>query len=132
MNKIFRQLNWKHYLIIALFVIHLMPLWIFKYFPSQDGPSHIYNAKVLKEYHQHENYKLRDVFKLNLTIFPNWTSHPVMAFLLFFFPPIVTEKILLTFGVGLLPLSLFYFLGAIDKRKILFGLRLSTVFMRKI
>jgi len=122
MNKIFRQLNWKHYLIIALFVIHLMPLWIFKYFPSQDGPSHIYNAKVLKEYHKHENYKLRDVFKLNLTIFPNWTSHPVMAFLLYFFPPIVTEKILLTFCVGLLPLSLFYFLGAIDKRKMLFGL----------
>ncbi|MBM3240453.1 hypothetical protein FJZ31_29570 [Candidatus Poribacteria bacterium] len=122
MNKIFYQLNWKHYLIIALLVIHLMPLWIFKYFPSQDGPSHIYNAKVLKEYHKHENYKLRDVFKLNLTIFPNWTSHPFMAFLLYFCPPIITEKILLTFCVGLLPLSLFYFLNAINRRKILFGL----------
>ncbi|HIE26523.1 TPA: hypothetical protein EYP66_04485 [Candidatus Poribacteria bacterium] len=122
MNKIFHQLHWKHYLIMVLFVIHLMPLWIFRYFPSQDGPSHIYNAMVLKEYHKHENYKLRDVFKLNLTIFPNWTSHPFMAFFLYFFPPIITEKILLTFCVGLLPLSLFYFLDAIDRRKILFGL----------
>jgi hypothetical protein len=99
-----------------------MPLWIFKYFPSQDGPSHIYNAKVLKEYHKHENYKLRDVFKLNLTIFPNWTSHPFMAFLLYFLPPIIAEKTLLSFCVGLLPLSLFYFLNVIDRRKILFGL----------
>jgi len=107
---------------MALFVIHLMPLWIFKYFPSQDGPSHIYNAMVLKEYHKHENYKLRDAFKLNLTIFPNWTSHPFMAFFLYFLPPIVTEKILLTVCVAFLPLSLFYFLGAIDKRKMLFGL----------
>ena len=110
------------YIIIALLIIHLLPLWIFRYFPNQDGPSHIYNAYVLKEYHKHENYRLREVFKLNLTLFPNWTSHALMALLMYVFPPLVCEKILLSLCIALLPLSLFYFLDAVDKGKILFGL----------
>ena len=110
------------YIIIVLLIIHLLPLWIFRYFPNQDGPSHIYNAYVLKDYHKHENYKLREVFKLNLTLFPNWTSHALMALLMYVFPPLVCEKILLSLCIALLPLSLFYFLDAVDKGKILFGL----------
>ncbi len=103
-----RNLTWKH-LFILLLLLHLALLWIFTYFPSQDGPSHIYNALILKECHKHENYKLRDVFKLNIIIFPNWMSHLTMASLLYIFPPIIAEKILLTFAVGLVPISFFIF-----------------------
>ena len=63
------NLTWMH-LFILLLVLHLTPLWGFTYFPSQDGPSHIYNALMLKEYHQHQNYKIRDVWKLNITTSP--------------------------------------------------------------
>ena len=112
----------KHIIIIALLVIHLLPIWMFKYFPSHDGPSHIYNAYVLKEYHKHENYKIREVFKLNSTLFPNWTSHALMALLMYVFPPILCEKILLTLCIALLPLSLFYFLNAVDRDRTIFGL----------
>ena len=41
--------------VIVLMVVHLLPVWGFKYFPTQDGASHIYNAYVVKEYHKHEN-----------------------------------------------------------------------------
>ena len=121
MLKDFR-LSTKHIIVITLLLIHLLPMWVFKYFPSQDGPSHIYNAYVLKDYHKHENYKIREVFKLNLTLFPNWTSHPFMALLMYVFPPIICEKILLSVCIVLLPLSLFYFLNAVDRGKMLFGL----------
>ena len=57
-----------------------MPIWVFDFFPSQDGVSHIYNAHVLKEYHKHENYIIRDVWKLNLTVFPNWLYWDVVCF----------------------------------------------------
>ena len=57
-------------IIISLLVIHLLPVWIFTYFPTQDGASHIYNSYVLKEYHKHENYRLREVYELRLTLFP--------------------------------------------------------------
>ena len=87
-----KLMNWKS-LFVLLLILHLLPLWIFTYFPSQDGPSHIYNALTLKEHHKHENYTMRDVWKLNITIFPNWLSHLMLAAFLYVFPPIVAEKI---------------------------------------
>ena len=108
--------------VIALLVIHLLPVWCFQYFPTQDGASHIYNAYVLKEYQNHENYRLREVYKLNTTFFPNWTSHALLVVLMYVFPPIVCEKIVLTLCIGRLPLSLFYFLNGVQKKNAVFGL----------
>ena len=108
--------------IIALLVIHLLPVWIFTYFPTQDGASHIYNSYVLKEYHKHENYRLREVYELRLTLFPNWTSHAFLALLMYVFPPIICENILISICIGLLPLSLFYFLNSVQKGNAIFGL----------
>ena len=109
-----RNLSWKH-LFVVLLILHLLPIWIFAYFPSQDGPSHVYNALVLKEYNKHENYKMRDAWKLNITIFPNWLSHIALAALLYIFPPVVAEKVFLTIAIGMIPVSFFYFLDAVHK-----------------
>ena len=117
MNKylhLFRQRSTFTYIVIALLVAHLLPLWVFKYFPSQDGASHIYNAYLLKEYNDPAMYKVRECFELNLTLFPNWFSHALMAGLMFLVSPIIAEKILLTLCIALAPLSLFYCLRAID------------------
>ena len=102
--------------VFVMLVLHLLPVWGFKYFPTQDGASHIYNSYVVKEYHNHENYRLREVYELNATIFPNWTSHALLVVLLYVFPPLICEKIVLTLCIGLLPLSLFYFLNRVEKR----------------
>ena len=109
-----RSLSWKH-LFVALLVLHILPLWIFSYFPSQDGVSHVYNAKVLKEYAQHENYKMRDAWQLNITIFPNWLSHIMLTALLYIFPPVITEKVFLSIAIGMIPIAFFYFLNAVYK-----------------
>ena len=111
--------TWKH-LFIFLLILHVAPLWVFTYFPTQDGPSHIYNALTLIEHHKHENYTMRDIWKLNITIFPNWMSHIILALLLYIFPPLITEKILVTLTVGLVPISFVYFLNAVHKRGYLF------------
>ncbi len=110
------------YIIIALLVIHLLPIWIFKYIPTQDGASHIYNAYLLKEYHDPAMYKTRECFRLNLSLFPNWTSHILMAGLMFLVPGIVAEKILLTLCVGLVPISFFYFLRIVRRESDILGL----------
>ena len=102
------------YIVIALIAAHLLPLWIFKYFPSQDGASHIYNAYLLKEYSNPAMYKVRECFELNLTLFPNWFSHAFMAGLMFLVSPLIAEKILLSLCIASAPLSLFYFLRAVD------------------
>ena len=53
------MLNWKNltwmHLFILLLILPLASLCFFTYFPSQDNPSHIYNALMLKKYHQHQN-----------------------------------------------------------------------------
>ena len=109
-----RNLSWKH-LFVVLLILHILPIWIFAYFPSQDGPSHVYNALVLKEYSQHENFKMRDAWQLNITIFPNWLSHIALAALLYIFPPVMSEKIFLTVAIGMIPIAFFYFLNAVNK-----------------
>ena len=82
-----RLLSAGYVTVIVLLVIHLLPVWGFQViFRLRDGASHIYNAYVVKEYHNHENYRLREVYKLNATLFPNWTSHALLALLLYIFP----------------------------------------------
>ena len=117
-----RRLSLGYITVIVLMVLHLLPVWGFKYFPTQDGASHIYNAYVVKEYHNHENYRLREVYELNATVFPNWTSHALLLVLLYVFPPLICEKIVLTLCIGLLPLSLFYFFKSVEKKNVVFGL----------
>ena len=112
----------QHIVVIVLLVIHILPVWLFKYTCTQDGPAHVHNAHVLKVYHNHENYVLREVYERNPTLFPNWTSHVVMAGLMFIFPPLICEKIFFSLCIGLLPLSLLYLLNAVQKGKILFCL----------
>ncbi len=116
------RLSIEHITVIVLLVVHLLPVWGFKYFPTQDGASHVYNAYVVKEYHNPENYRLREVYERNATVFPNWTSHALLLVLLYLFPPMICEKIVLTLCIGLLPLSLLYFLKGVAKRNIVFGL----------
>ena len=87
-----RNLSWKH-LFVVLLLLHILPLWIFAYFPSQDGASHVYNGLVLKEYGKHENYQMRNAWELNITIFPNWLSHIFLLAFLYVFPPVIAEKV---------------------------------------
>ena len=117
-----RRLSVQHIVIIVLLVIHVLPTWLFKYTGTQDGPAHVHNAHILKVYHNHENYILREVHERNPTLFPNWTSHVFMAALMYIFPPLVCEKIFFSLCIGLLPLSLLYLLNGIQKSKTLFCL----------
>ena len=48
-----------------LIVLHLLPIWSFKYFPSQDGPAHINNANILREYYRPDHPIFREYYVLN-------------------------------------------------------------------
>ena len=117
-----RPLSVQQIILIVLLVIHVLPVWLFKYTCTQDGPAHAHNAHILKVYHNHENYVLREVHERNPTLFPNWTSHVLMAGLMYVFPPLVCEKIFFSLCIGLLPLSLLYLLNGVQKGKTLYCL----------
>ena len=43
----------------------LVPIWLFRYFPTQDGPSHLYNAFVLSHYFDVSSVVTHTYFVLN-------------------------------------------------------------------
>jgi len=108
-------------LISCLILIYLIPIWVITYFPSQDGPSHLYNAQILKEYNN-SDYKFSEYYDLNLKIFPNWFSHAFLAGLMYVFPPLIAEKLLISIYIILFPLSLFYLINAVNKGNTSFGI----------
>ena len=98
-------------LVGVLIVVYLLPIWLFPYFPTQDGVSHVYNSQILTEYNNSE-YEFRDYYEINWYPFPNWLSHFSLAILLFVFPPLIAEKVFLSLYVILFPLAIYYFLNA--------------------
>jgi len=100
-------------LFVVLIVAHLLPIWCFKYFPSQDGPTHVDSANVLHEYYFPDRSAFREYYLINNNPVPNWLSHLVMAGLMYIVSPLVAEKILLSGYIILLPISVRYALQAI-------------------
>ncbi len=110
--------SWEHRIFLVLTLLYLLPIWLVTYFPSQDGPSHVYNAVILKEYNNTESYPLfQQYYDLNLTPMPNWLSHAGMMLLMFVFSPLIAEKILVSGYVLLLLLGVWYFIGSVDREK---------------
>lgn len=107
------QFKKSSYLIIALIVIYLLPIWMFDYFPTQDGVSHVYNAQIITEYNN-SNYEFNDYYEINWFPFPNWLSHISLALLMYIFPSLIAEKIFLSLYVILFPLAIRYFLNAVQ------------------
>ena len=115
------SLNATQILFLALVIVHLLPIWLFPYFPTQDGPSHVYNAQVLAEY-SNPKYEFERYYQINWRPFPNWLSHALLAILLKLFPALIAEKLFLSFYVILFPLAILYFVNAVQPGRSLIAL----------
>src|SRR4030042_3529200 len=93
----FMSQGWIRVIVLVLILLYLLPVWGFKYFPSVDGPSHIYNAHILNHL-DHPAWIFKDYFELNLRPFPNWTGSLLMLALQKAASPLRAEKIFLKIG----------------------------------
>jgi hypothetical protein len=100
-------------LLAVLLLLHVAPLWWFPYFPSQDGPAHLENATILREFGRPDITRWHDFYTINPYPEPNWVTHLVLAGLLFVVPALIAEKVLLTGYLVLLPFSVRYALHAV-------------------
>jgi hypothetical protein len=98
-----RKYNYELLLFLLLIAAHLIPVWSFKYFLTNDGPAHLYNAYILKSIGG--NTLFSDFFYLNANLEPNYLGHSILAGLMYIFPPFIAEKILLSLYIIGLPLS---------------------------
>ena len=105
--------GWENLLFAALIVIHLIPLWSFRFFPTQDGPVAINNGNILRQYNNPDLPIFREYLTVSDKPDPNWVVHLILAGLMFVFPPLIAEKIILAGYVLLLPLSVRYAIRSI-------------------
>ncbi len=89
------------FLYILLLFSHIALVWILPYFPTQDGPSHLYNLAILhdlinggKEWGEYFTYNLRATPNLGF----NLISYPFLSIV----TPITAEKIFLSIYIILL------------------------------
>jgi hypothetical protein len=96
-NKI-SQLQERNIFIGVLF-INLFLISTIKFYPSMDGPAHLYNSNLIRHLIQGNTSILSDFFAFNNKFVPNYTSHFILSILLFIFPAWLAEKILLYFYI---------------------------------
>lgn len=82
-----------------------MPVLLNVYFPSVDGPAHLHNGNLLRQYWFYgDTYALR-FFEINTGLSSNFIDHLWFAFTGLFLPSFLVEKSLLLFYVIALPCS---------------------------
>ncbi|MEM6800433.1 MAG: hypothetical protein AAF696_03460 [Bacteroidota bacterium] len=91
-----QNIHLENFLYWLLLAIHLLPILQNKYFLTGDGPSHVYNAKVVLDYVQDKNWDFYEqYYEFNSKAEPNWLSHALLASLISIFPDYLAEKILI-------------------------------------
>ncbi len=99
---------------IALMSAHIGLVWLFPYFPTQDGPSHLYNLVILhdllnggKDWGQYFTYQLQAI--------PNLGFEAISFPLLNLFPLLAVEKIFVSLYIILLGISVPVFLSTFGR-----------------
>lgn len=93
-------------------LLHLLPLWSFRYFATTDGPSHLYNAWATKVLLTHTPHPVHQAFAINSGPVPNYLTQVLLVSALHLLPPWLAEKLVQTLYVVGLPLALRYVVRA--------------------
>ena len=80
---------------LILTLVNLLPILSGAYFPTLDGPAHLYNANVINELWSQNHSVFNDFYAFNQELVPNWTSHVLLAFLCKMMPAFMAEKVVL-------------------------------------
>jgi hypothetical protein len=81
-------------LIIA---VNSVLMLLVKYYPSMDGPAHLYNSALLPELLFGDNPDLNNYFQISTFPMANWMALFILSFFNLFLPAWMAEKILLLF-----------------------------------
>lgn len=101
-----RFLDYEMPVFIFLVTLLLFPVLISKYFVTLDGPCHLYNAYMLKNWINHEHIDFYSKFySINHNPDPNWFSHIVLAGFMMILPALWAEKLLLVLYIVLFAFS---------------------------
>ena len=87
----------------VLLALHVLPVWLVRWVPTQDGPLHVENVLALVQ--RASSPVLQAHYFANWGAQPNWFTQVLLMPLLAVFSPPVAEKVVLTGYTLLLPLA---------------------------
>jgi len=102
-----------------LLIIHIGLVWVTPYFPTQDGPGHIYNLVILKDL-INGGKEWGSFFSYQLHAVPNLAFILISYPLLQFFPPLIVEKLFISIYIVLMGSSVYLFLRTFNKASLTF------------
>jgi len=109
-SKINQKLIWlkrlEPYYFYLFVIVNLIPVICFRFFPTVDGPAHLYNSRIMVELFKNSNSPVNQFINFNPNITPNCLGHYILSFFLIFFPGFIAEKAILIIYLAGLPLSI--------------------------
>lgn len=108
----FVRYEWLFFCIIAL--LNLIPAVQQPFFPSVDGPTHLYNSNLILQLASGQSDFLSGYYAFTGWIVPNWGGHFVLSSLLAVFSPSTASRLFIGLCLFLLPLSFRYLVRKIN------------------
>jgi len=102
------------FIYLVFLIAHVAFVWLLPYFPTQDGPSHIYNLVILKDL-LGGGSEWGSFFSLQLRATPNLGFTLLSYPLLHFFSPLVVEKLFISIYIVLMGVSVPLFLRTFNQ-----------------
>lgn len=93
-------------------IINIAYLFYTMFYPTMDGPAHLYNSNLLKQLVLN-NASISEFYKVNPFPVPNWTGHFILSFFQLFLPGWLSEKMLLVLYISGMALSFRYLIKVI-------------------
>ncbi len=97
-----------HGITLFIFLVALAPVLCFQYFPTVDGPSHLYNARIIRELWWGDRAIYSPFFTFNQELAPNWTGHMFAVVAGTILPVWLVEKIIVLFIAAGLPVGIYH------------------------
>jgi len=101
----------------AAILISLIPILYNPFFVTLDGPSHLYNARLLLDFVTQRNLDFWNIYyRVNPMPDTNWFSHLALGALLPLFKPFAAERILQALYVILFILASYLLVSSLNKK----------------
>jgi len=101
-------------LFLLITLVNLLPVLLVKYFPTVDGPAHLYNSKLMAELLGNPSGLLGEYFTIENVIPTNLTDHYFFLLTGYFLPGFLSEKLLMLFYLAGLPYAFRYYIRSIN------------------
>lgn len=99
------------FLFWGFIVVLICPLLHTGFFPTVDGPAHLYNSNLILDYFFSDSGYSHRLFEFNAEPEPNWLGHFLLAVLNGFLPSWLAEKTVLLLSIVLVPIGFRYLLS---------------------